>query len=90
MLNITDKEPDFVNDDGIKWWKHDYITKYANTKGLKDTIGYIVESETGYKTFLLINNTGILEEDSTLEGIGTKIDMIAFLIRGDDEKKNVD
>jgi hypothetical protein len=73
---ITDNPPDFINEDGIKWWKHDQITKYSKDI---NAIGYIVESEIGVRSFIVINKTGIIAESTTLEGIGLQIDMINFI-----------
>ena len=28
--NLWDKEPDFVNAEGTKWWKHPELTEYAH------------------------------------------------------------
>jgi hypothetical protein len=52
---MNDREPDFVNDQGVKWWLHDGVTNYAKTKKL-NVMGWEVETPDGLKNFVLILN----------------------------------
>ena len=81
---MFDREPDFVNDIGVKWWLDDITTKHAkceDTNGISlNATCYYVELLDGTKTRVLLSGTGeIIEEDQTLEGIAVKIDMRKFL-----------
>lgn len=89
MIN-TDKEPDFINEKGVKWWLDHTITKYAQTEdihGIKlEVVCWIIEMPDGYKTRVLVNKYNkVIEEDQTLEGIGSKIDIRKLSKRLDKE-----
>lgn len=77
---MTDREPDFVNDQGVKWWLHDGVTNYAKTKML-NVMGWEVETPDGLKNFVLTNADGVVAEAKGLEGIGIKIDMLSMLAK---------
>lgn len=82
-MNKTEPKPDFVNAEGTKWWINKTITDYARQENqfgirLMDVTGWIVETLSGYKTFLLTENNEIIAESPTLEAVGAKIDVIKF------------
>ena len=82
MNNISPwgTDPYFVNDEGTKWWKDQHTTDYATRKDNNDisleVYCFYIESITGYRTRVLVDRNGVLCEDQTLEGIGSKIDVI--------------
>ncbi len=83
-----DKEPDFVNELGVKWWKDESITNYAQKEDIHGTvlnaICYFIEETNGHRTRVLVSkNKEIIEEDQTLDGMGSKIDMRKMLKRFD-------
>lgn len=80
MRNTKTESPDFVNSDGVKWWHEKSLSHYAFSKGFTDTNVWIIERLDGYKTFVFTDNKIILAEDNTLEGIGIKIDLLAYSI----------
>ncbi len=69
-----DKEPDFVNEQGTKWWKDHYLTEYANDV---DCTVWFVETCTGGRTRILVSHNGhALYDDTNLEGMCCHIDML--------------
>jgi hypothetical protein len=68
------KKPDYVNEQGTKWW---YESTY------KEHQIWIVETTDGYKTRVALrkDGKGIIAEDQTIDGIGTKIDMHVFAMK---------
>lgn len=79
MRDITKELPDFVNAAGVRWWLEPGLTRYATSKGLNNEVRiWTVERPDGHKTRLLTEHHTVLAEDQTLEGIGLKIDLMAF------------
>ncbi len=79
-------KPDFINELGVKWWLDKETTQYARREdrnGIKlRVICYVIEEVNGRRTRVLIDEEReIIEEDQTLEGIGSKIDVRKFLKR---------
>ena len=81
-------EPDFINEEGVKWWRDDFITHYAQKPDIHGTklnniICWAVEFPDGQRTRLLIDNEkGIpIHESPTLEGMGIEIDLLKFMKR---------
>jgi len=86
-MNEWEREPDFINDEGFKWWKEDSITDYARREDqfgtvLKATCFVVEEPGTGRKTRLLVSeDQEILADEQGLEAMAIKIDMLKFLER---------
>lgn len=81
-----DKEPDFVNKDGIKWWIDKSLTQYAHRQDLKgislpNVVAYFVKKPDKYKGYLtrvLIDNDKQVPiyESQKLEDCAAYIDML--------------
>ena len=78
MRDTTKEAPDFVNDEGVKWWHEAGLTRYALSKGFAGVRVWTVERPDGYKTRLFTEKQSVLAEDQSLEGLGIKIDLLAF------------
>lgn len=78
MRDTKTEAPDFVNDEGVKWWHEPSLTRYALSKGFVGVRGWSVERPDGYKTRLFTEGETILADDHTLEGLCIKIDLLAF------------
>lgn len=83
IKNLTDNEPDFINDDGVKWWKHDSITRWAhneNSQGisLPNLYGFITETVAGIKSFVLVDysTNRVVYSSQLLEDVACHIDMV--------------
>lgn len=83
--SITDNEPDFVNEEGSKWWLEKYLTDWARKPDVFGTTldmnAYIVESKDGYKSFVLIDKEGVVDHSQQSEAIAVKIDVLKLLKR---------
>ena len=93
MLDTFEREPDFVNELGVKWWKDHHTTNYAQKEdrnGTKlDVVCFYIEEPTGRRTRVLISKAGeIIEEDQSLEGLAIKIDVRKFLKRDHEKTPN--
>lgn len=83
-------EPDFMNELGVKWWRDDSTTHYAQKPDIHGTtleaVCFYLEEPNGRRTRVLISKAGeIIEEDQSLEALAVKIDIRKFLKR-DHEK----
>ena len=81
--DIFETEPDFINEIGVKWWKDDYITNYAQREdqnGIKlNGVGFYIQETSGRKSRVFIMDGKIIAADQTLDGIGCKIDILKML-----------
>lgn len=73
-----DRTPDHVNEEGTKWWKQDHLTTYAQGRGL-DAKGYVVETIGGGKSYVVVMDGRIIADSPSLETVGVKIDVVAYL-----------
>ena len=52
----TDNEPDFINEEGVKWWVDKGLTEYANSGETPLKMGiWIVETTDGHMTRLAVD-----------------------------------
>jgi len=78
---FEDREPDFVNEKGVKWWLDKAISDYAqkaDQNGIKvDATGFVIEMQNGFRSYVLLSKGGkILSDDQKLEAIYCKIDIL--------------
>ena len=78
MRDTKTEAPDFVNDKGVKWWHEADLTCYAFRKGFAGVRVWTVERPDGYRTRLFTEGETILADDQTVEGLGIKIDVLAY------------
>lgn len=78
MRDTKTEAPDFVNEEGVMWWHESDLTRYAFSKGFAGVRVWTVERPDGYKTRLFTEGETILADDQTVEGLGIKIDLLAF------------
>ena len=77
--DIFKTKPDFINAQGTEFWLDKFSTYYAKKKGLKNTKVFYLKDKKGYKTRVIIKDGKYGDESQSLEGIGIKIDLLAFL-----------
>lgn len=75
------REPDSVNEKGVKWWIDKSSTDYARNPDsfgtcLPEVTCWFVEVPSGEKTRLITDGTGVIYESQQLEAIGVYIDML--------------
>jgi hypothetical protein len=68
-----DDKPDFVNAAGVKWWVDPSLTDYCKNKGLFMRV-FAVEDTHGKRTRVLVDQSGIIEEDTSFEGMACRVD----------------
>jgi hypothetical protein len=78
------EKPDFINDQGVKWWMDRVTTEYARKpnaagKALLTAIAWKVEESNGKKSFLLTDGDKVLAESQQLEAIACKIDFLKLV-----------
>ncbi len=75
-----DKEPDFINEYGIKWWFYPEATKYAQDKGLNTIRVWAVEQTDKTRTFVITEEKGgsaeVIYETKGLEDMFCHIDFL--------------
>ena len=71
---FDDFEPDFINADGVKWWKRESFTRILIEGGVKAAC-YNVQFPNGKKQIVLLDEKGVFFETQSLEGIGSRIDI---------------
>lgn len=86
MRDTKTEAPDFVNEEGVMWWHESDLTRYAFSKGFAGVRVWTVERPDGYKTRLFTEGETILADDQTVEGLGIKIDLLAFQRKTPNEK----
>ena len=91
LLGFSD-EPDFVNEEGTKFWVDTSTTQYAQRKDQHgtslDMVVYLAETSNGYMARLLIDKEqNIIAEEQNLEQLAVKIDMMKANIRFDKSEK---
>ena len=83
IFDITDNEPDHVNDMGVKWWLEKGMTDYARKENINGTklpniTAFIVEKE-GIKTRLLMDGEDIIYGNGNLEAVAVQINILKLL-----------
>jgi hypothetical protein len=87
-----DEEPDFVNELGVKWWKDETLTDYAQREDALGTalnaVCFYIEEPCGTKSRVLVSKgEEIMEVDQSLEGMAIKIDLRKFMQRDAENNK---
>ena len=83
-----EREPDFVNEIGTKWWLHESLTDYAHKKNLKgiglpDHRVYYVETADKSRELILLHKDKIVHGTRSLEAMACFID-VQKILAGDD------
>jgi hypothetical protein len=65
--NDWDREPDFVNDDGVQWWREERLCQYAKRRGLNNVSAWIVRTPDGLMARLILDGDRIDYECTSLE-----------------------
>jgi hypothetical protein len=79
MLDIFSTKPDFINEQGSKFWLDKSSTNYAKTKKLKNIQVLLAENKKGDKTRIITENGKPIYDSQLLENIGMRIDLLAML-----------
>lgn len=77
----TDREPDFTNDEGVRWWLLDVGTAYARNpdragRTLPEASAWLAEEPDGTRTFVLVDGGEAIYSTQRLEDLGVRIDIM--------------
>ena len=82
IKNVFDSEPDFVNEDGTKWWLNNFVSDWAWKKNmhgisLPEVGVWEVETKKGERSILFVNHKTniIIREYSKIEDALYGVDM---------------
>jgi len=84
MKSIFDREPDSINELGVKWWEDVDLTEYAQHKD-KNNISlpnikiFCVEEPDGYRTRLMVQDGQSIFENTNLEAMAGHIDIMKLV-----------
>ena len=85
MFVDTDREPDFINEIGTKWWSVDLLNdacKRPDKHGITiDARCYIVELKNGERHYVMVQNNEVVYENQNLEAFCVYIDTLKILER---------
>lgn len=75
-------EPDFINEEGTRWWKSDVLTRHAERSLGKSYRVYAAQTAKDERAYLLLDDeNNIIDDDIQLEGMAYKIDKHQLLRR---------
>lgn len=75
---FDDFEPDFVNEEGVKWWKREEATQKLLDNNVKAAC-YNVEKKNGKRSIVLIDEKGVFYETQELEALWIRMEVEIFL-----------
>ncbi len=70
--------PNHIDEQGNKFYIDKISTDYAKSKRLSDVYGLFIKKPNGYISRCIVDYNEIVFESTSLEEIGTYIDMIAL------------
>jgi len=73
--------PDFVNEEGVKWWYVKDLSEYAHQKdqngiSLPDVHVWYIEQPNGRQTRVLVNGSKVLYDTTNFEEMSVRIDIM--------------
>ena len=81
MFN-NDEQLVLTNEKGIKFFVSDTthnIQNYARQRGLEGIASFIIEEPNGCRNYGLVKNGQLIAVEPALDGIGSKIDVLAMV-----------
>ena len=72
---FDDFKPDFVNKEGIKWWRIDDMSDKLKKAGIKNRAYHILKKD-GKKYRVIIDDKGVLYETTSIESLANRVDII--------------
>lgn len=88
---VWEREPPFfINEIGVKWWKEEYLTRYAQRPDsfgtTLDASAFVIERPDGYRCFVLLRDDKVVGDAQQSEAIAVQIDVMKMLKR-DNERE---
>lgn len=82
-VGLIMSNPDFVNDQGTKWWLQKIATDYGKRLGLKDISCWRAKALDGLEEFIVIKDGEPIYHTTTLEALGVFLDILERLSQDD-------
>lgn len=86
---LHEKKPDFVNEEGTKWWLDKSLIDWADRGDFKLTdLGYrfwLIEFKTGNRTRLITRDDQVIYDNTSAEAIACRIDVLRLLAQDKNE-----
>ncbi len=84
MIFDFDREPDFVNPEGVKWWLDKSSTQYARRENIRGTTlptitVFMCEFPDKTRSYVILDGTQPVDAPTTLEAVGVKIDLLKLM-----------
>ena len=76
--NIFETTPTHINEIGVKWWLDKDLTNTAKSKKLRGVVAWVIEEPNGRRTRVLTKGTELIYENTTLDGITSRIELLAL------------
>jgi hypothetical protein len=76
MQELTMNKPDFVNEQGSKWWRNESLDKYAKEKGLHGVTCWLVEAKSGQREFVILHDNQPEYSSPSFEHMAAHIDFM--------------
>lgn len=76
--NIFETTPTHINEIGVKWWLDKDLTNAAKRKKLRGVVAWVIEEPNGRRTRVLTKGTELIYENATLDGITSRIELLAL------------
>ena len=74
--NIFETKPDYINEQGVKWWYDKKITKYAEELGLHGVFVFFTEETNGDKNRVIIDRNKVVYASPVLEAVCCHLDVM--------------
>lgn len=80
-LSPFENPPDFVNEEGVKWWRDKSLTEYARDAGilgvsLHKVSVWLIETARGYRTRIILVGDKHYFESTQMESIAVRLDVM--------------
>ena len=82
ITDVFETEPDFINEEGVKWWKDDVLNDKAKEI---NGVTWLTQLPNGYNSRVLVINNEVEYEHTNLEVMAAHIDMIRLSEENEDE-----
>ena len=74
--NVFETKPDYINEQGVKWWYDKNITEYAKNIKLDDIMVWFTEELNGRKSRVIIYKNNVEYASPVLEEICCHLDIM--------------
>ncbi len=73
---FNEGEPDFINEEGTKWWLQTLPSKHDDTLRPLGIRWYYIETANEEASHIILENNTVLHATQQIEGVGAYLDML--------------